>query len=614
MILELETATATPEVEAAASATNTLPQALEWLCNEGVLERADAHRVASAVNSAGARNGDWAAYLRGKIASADLHEAACRAGAPLPVSRMADLPDWNLVLNASGGPLAGPVSRNSVAVIANDQEAREQMRCFVLHAAAAPRAEITAGVTGIVGMGHRVAGIIQVPDDVLKVLFSDWDGRGRKGQAVGASDAALHAEFDALCEDAIRLRASDIHISSNGSTAAIYLRVDGNLEHHRDLTANHARDLVNSVYNTMTEASSVTEGYNPNKPQDSAIERSLSSGLYRFRFSSVPMAPSGFDVTMRVIPIGVSTRRSTPQELGYSPDQEVLLDRMFSRASGMVLFAGTTGSGKSTSMANLIRKLAEDRPGKKIRTVEEPVEIIIPGAYQHPVTRLNDDGSDFLVMLRQLMRSDPDVVMIGEIRDVDTAHMAIQTVRSGHLCVSTIHADGAPLCYDRLVGMGVSRLDLASVNLIAGLVFQTLVPTLCPRCKVPAATIDAAIAPSEVVERLARVRKVNNGTLDGVYVRKEGGCLQCRHRGVHGRTVCAEILRPTTDMLPAIAKGDSRAIWRMWRRTITDDPANMTGRTAFEHAIHKMRLGVVAPEDVELQFRYLDEEPFEDAA
>jgi Type II secretory pathway, ATPase PulE/Tfp pilus assembly pathway, ATPase PilB len=596
-----------------ASSTVNLHPILTWLVEQGDLESLSAAEINEA---AGGDVGELARLLKGSVSTADIHEAAARAKTPLPVVRLADLPDWNVVLNDAQERLGESVRNPKLAIIANDQEAgRTQLRCFIVHTPDTGKAELTAAVTKVIAADLHLAGRIEAPEEVIGVLYGRWDERGRRRLRGDAADPELHAEFDRICEEAIALRASDIHIVSNGSTGAIYLRVDGKLEHYQELPADHALALCTSAYNTLTDASSVNDSFNPNKPQDSAIERHLKVGRYRFRFSSLPTAPSGFDVTLRPMPIGAMRRRLTPTELGFSKDQERLLERLMSRSAGMLLFAGTTGAGKSTSMANLLQKLAEDWPGKKIRTVEEPVELLIPGVSQHPVTRKSDDGHEFKVVLRQLMRSDPDVVMIGEIRDGDTAHVAIQIVRSGHFCISTVHAHGAPLCFDRLGGMGVDRRDLASVNLIAGLVYQKLLPLLCPSCKIEASSLDLAELPHDAVERLKRVKAVNGGTLSGIFLRRPGGCPHCSQRGAMGRTVCAEILQPTLDMLPAIAAGDSREVWRQWRATINHaDPADMTGRTAFEHALWKMRQGLVSPVDLEAEFHYLDEAPFEGGA
>lgn len=582
---------------------------LDWLVQKGALN----HEVAMWARSVAVLNESPLEVLRGKVSWSDLHEACIREGRPLSVVRLAELPEWTTILNDEDGALGYKKRVQRIAVIANDKEVSDgPMRCFIVHAPEATKHEINAALVQILLTGYHYAGSIEVPRELVANVYGEWDGRGkRSANRAGGDVAALHAEFDEICERAIDLKASDIHIASTGNTADIRVRVDGELEHFKELTATQALELCASIYNTLTESTSVKDSFNHNKPLDASVERSLRQGLYRFRFSNMPKAPSGFAVTLRIIPIGVTTKRQSPEQLGYSTDQAVTLERMFAKTAGVILFAGTTGSGKSTSMANFLRKVAEDLPGKKIRSVEEPVEFVIPGVDQHPVTRNSGDRSDFLIMLRQLMRADPDIIMVGEIRDGDTAELAIQAVRSGHLCVSTIHADGAPICYDRLVGMGIGRLDLASVNLVAGLVYQKLVPLLCTSCKVPYAQIRSSRARVSD-DLIQRVERVTGGDVANIYFRAEGGCDQCRQRGATGRTVCAEILRPSPEMLNAISVGDSRTLWRLWRKTIRHDrPDDMTGRTAFEHALYKMRNGLVSPEDVERDFHFLDESLYE---
>jgi type II secretory ATPase GspE/PulE/Tfp pilus assembly ATPase PilB-like protein len=529
---------------------------------------------------------------------------------PQTIARLSDLPDYDVVLTEANGPLGLPRRDTRFALIAHRKD--RIRRCFLV--APEDRTGIAAAIMGAVSAAHQVGwkmvAQLTASPELIALIYRASEGTAT-GVASGSDDLSdLQREFDTLAYSAFKRGASDIHISVRRGIAQIAFRIHGELEHIQDMSEDRARELCAVVYNTLPEAGSTKEGFNPRATQDAVIERSFPEGMIRFRYSGLPLAPAGFDVTLRIIPIGIKTARKSMAELGYSDDQCDLLDRMFGHSSGMILFAGTTGSGKSTSLAHALMAVAEARPGKKIRTVEEPVEYRIEGAYQTPVTRTKGDSSDFLVVLRQLMRADPDIIMVGEIRDADTANLAIQAVRSGHLCVSTIHADGAPICYDRLAGMGIARQDLASVGLIVGLVYQRLVQVLCPHCKVPATQAEQA---NDLKDRsiLDRVRRVA-GSLDGIYFRRDRGCEHCEHRGVIGRTVCAEILRPTPVMLDAIATGHSRELWNHWRRTIRhDNPNDMTGRTAFEHAIWKMRQGIVSPVSVESEFRFLDEQPWE---
>lgn len=454
---------------------------------------------------------------------------------------------------------------------------------------------------------YRVRARMVAPAQAVRALYAQWDGMRAAvparvtGSGVSAHDAPeMMRMFDEIAYAAFRRGASDIHMSRMGEDGTIHYRIHGELELQRRLKGEEIESLCSAIYNTMTEAGSTKENFNPAKPQDGAVERVYAEGLVRFRVSVLPIVPRGFDMTLRIIPIGVTARLRTLPELGYAPDQCAMLERIFARKSGLILFAGTTGSGKSTTLATQMSRLAQDNPGRKLRSLEEPVEYRMPGVAQTPVVRLKGDASDFLVMLRQMMRADPDVLMVGEIRDGDTAILAIQATRSGHLCVSTLHADSAVGCYDRLAGMGVPWQELSGAGLIAGLVYQVLVPSLCPHCRVPM----AASGDAEIVARLARA----GIALDGLYERSPNGCPACEGRGIAGRTVCAEILRPTQAMMADVARGDTVAVYRHWRQTRGGREDCTAGKTAFEHALLKMRAGVLAPRDVERAFHYIDED------
>jgi len=534
----------------------------------------------------------------GKITRTDLIEAQYQAKVTVSVDKLHDMPPWDTLLHVAKatkdviaiGNAADPARRGFVVSVAGTQDKGTETR-------------VMRAMNDLSRQKWRMAGRIYVTADFMRLLESDFDDR-KKGQKA-SNESQLQSDFFKLAHLAFSMRASDIHITCVGGVGQVKFRIDGELETYQDWTEDYTRSLVRTIYNTLPETGSTEVGFSETEKQDAAIEKVFPEGLIRFRFASIPIVPKGFDVTMRIIPVGVDKKQQNMSDLGYSEDQQSDLDRMFAHSSGLIFFLGTTGSGKSTSMAVALEGVARAKPGKKIRTVEQPVEYRIAGAYQ---TSVNREG--FIDMISQLMRMDPDYMMVGETRDNETAAAVLQGARSGHLCVSTLHADGAPLAYDRLQGLGVPRSELASVGLVVGFVYQKLVPVLCKTCKITAHE-HADIHRHDPI--LQRVRKVNDGTLDGIYFANMGGCPECRGRGFKGRTVCAEILRPSVAMLGAISSGDSRELWRAWRATIDHEhPEVMRGRTAFEHAMWKMRQGEVSPVAVESEFRFLDEPPFED--
>lgn len=443
--------------------------------------------------------------------------------------------------------------------------------------------------------------IISVSPELFAVLK---EGRINR-QTVSAEELSdAQRKFDEIAQEALRLNASDIHITVNEGHAKIAFRIDGRLIPQRTLQRTTAEAICRAIYNTFAETGSTKEVFNPNRPLDGMIERKFVSGRVRFRFSSLPIAPSGFDVTLRVIHVEATEMRSL-DKLGYEQEQIDMIRRMFAYSSGMIIVAGATGAGKSTTLATVLRDLAESKPFKKVRTVEEPVEIRIPNVAQTPVLRLNDDGNDFLIMLRQMMRSDPDVIMIGEIRDHDTAALAFNAVRTGHLCATTIHASGVVQTYQRLIGLGVDINDLATYGMILGIIAQTLVPVLCRHCAIPVTE-----SQDEVAKRAIKVF--------GDYaaqVLMEVGCPKCHLTGIVGRTVAAEVMRARDARLfDALRNHDLNEVERVIRGNrrygdIEDILKNgLSGRTAFEHALLKCYRGEVGVKGVEDQFHLLDEE------
>lgn len=546
---------------------------------------------------------------------------------------MSDLPRWDCLLTYQGAPLSHLASPDMVVLAKLPPEyaaatpSSIDWTAFELPLAKAVDAWVLfsrednfrlASIASALRSyrGILIRGVIECDQNLLQAINDSYEAKIRLLTG-SKSESNEHDLFDEIGRDALLRGASDIHITLFEDRTTVAYRIKGELKQIRELSIERGRSLVSSAYNTLAEKGSTKEGFNDRAYQDAVIERVYPEGLVRFRYSGLPIAPAGADITLRLIPIGITQNPKTLQQLGYSEDQCDMLERIFSRSSGMVLIAGTTGSGKSTTLSTVLTGMAKRHPGKKIRTIEEPVEYPIPGAFQTPVLRKEDASgkpaaNPFMVALRQLMRADPDIIMIGEIRDFDTAQLAIQGVRSGHMLVSTIHADGAPICFDRLIGMGVDRNDLASVGLIAGLVYQKLVPMLCEDCKVSYADWIASDDYDEALDR--RIRNVvDEDNLGALFFRNPAGCSSCNHDGIRGREVVAEILRPTPAIGAAVQRSDSRAIWKLWRSTIKHDkPDDMTGRTAFEHAIYKMKRGRVDPRAVEESFRFLDEPVFAD--
>ncbi|WP_018940595.1 GspE/PulE family protein [Thioalkalivibrio sp. K90mix] len=424
-------------------------------------------------------------------------------------------------------------------------------------------------------------------------------------------------EFDKLGRYAFDNGVSDIHIEVTSEQAQILMRQHGRLRHYKDLAPAKATAICSAVYNTMSEAGSTRDSFNERKFQNAVIDRPYDEGRVRFRYASMPVAPNGFNVVLRLLPVGVESAHKSFEDLGYAPAHTQSMQRAMARSSGMVIIAGTTGSGKSTTLKNAMEGVATANPDQKIRTIEEPVEYSIRNTSQTPVVRddKEKDGANsskpFADAIKAAMRADPDRMLVGEIRDKITAELAIQASQTGHGVATTLHAESWSGIFDRLGLLGIQMGVLAQPGLIAGLAYQKLMPVLCEHCKISFHQWVDEQADMEnpkdsgFVDRVRRV--VPDADLVMVYMTGPG-CRQCKGTGITGQTVCAEVVLPTNAMLDAVRHGDVVKLRQLWREQRNDsDPDDMSGRTAFEHALLKMRHGICDPKDVESKFMRLDE-------
>lgn len=270
-------------------------------------------------------------------------------------------------------------------------------------------------------------------------------------------------------EQAVLLGASDIHFESGADHLRIRYRIDGCL-HIMSQQGIHMRDALLSRLKVLARLDIAEKRL----PQDGRIQYPLTDGDVDLRVSSVPTV-HGEKLVIRVL----DHRRTQPslQALGYEPDDEQLLRQALHQPHGMVLMTGPTGSGKTVSLYSCLQLL--NRPEVNISTVEDPCELHLPGVNQ---LNLNERaGLNFATALRALLRQDPDILMVGEIRDEETAAIAIQAAQTGHLVLSTLHTNSAPATLLRLRHMGVSSFSVAASVLLV--VAQRLLRQLCAHCK-----------------------------------------------------------------------------------------------------------------------------------
>ena len=331
-----------------------------------------------------------------------------------------------------------------------------------------------------------------------------------------------------LISEAIREQVSDIHIEVRQDVTRIRFRRHGELYLHSELSSRIGRELAAVAFNRETDHA--IAHFNPLVPQNASMPLFVDGINVRLRLASLP-AHGGFDVVLRVLTIGNEQVISLP-ELGYTVDQIATIKRAINMPCGAVLVAGPTGSGKTTTLAACMQLVS---PQRKIYTIEEPVERLISNATQVPIN-IEKEDRDFASMGRSALRMDPDIIMLGELRDEETARVMIRAAITGHLVLSTIHTNSATAIVTRLVDMGVSPALLGDPNVLDCLICQRLVPKLCPKCSVPLKKSNAPKA------NLERWQQLLGDDSKQARTRGEPNCQYCKNAGIVGRTVIAEIV------------------------------------------------------------------------
>lgn len=408
-----------------------------------------------------------------------------------------------------------------------------------------------------------------------------------------------------LIERAVQAKASDLHIETRGAYAQVFFRVYNERVEQETISTETATAIANVLYSVHADASNKGVAWSKDEVKDTSIERTMTNGgALQIRFHSAPIHPSGnFQMVCRLLVMDGQAAKPL-SEIGYTQAQEQILEDMIVGAQGLVLLVGPTNSGKSTSMQSIARRI-RDRRSKtmKLVTVEDPVEYIIPGACQmgvpHGRRQLEaETGSIYNTLIKATLREDPDAVVVGEIRDAAAADAVKNLVLAGRKIVSTLHVFESMAVFSRLREIGVPESVLYMPGFISGVIYQRLVPVLCPHCSVAfQQAYERGMVEQAVYDRVSHVLDLHEAN---VRVRSLGGCDQCDHMGIVGRTICSEILQPDATFLDLMRKGEVQAARNQWLQN-QELNINGWGVSAVAHGISKIAIGQVDPADVESQ-------------
>ncbi len=403
---------------------------------------------------------------------------------------------------------------------------------------------------------------IKSTDDGFKVSTGDAEA-GNEG-----NDAPIIRLVQQTLTDAFRLKASDIHIEPLETSVRIRYRLDGKLVH----VDSHPKKLLPAMIARLKVMSGTMSIAEKRLPQDGRIQLKMGDKEVDLRVSSVP-SNHGESIVMRILD-KTALLLGLP-ELGFFSDDQAQFEKLLGLPDGIILVTGPTGSGKTTTLYACLNVI--NRPDKKIITVEDPVEYELPGINQVMVKA--EIGMTFAAALRAMLRQAPNIIMIGEIRDLETANIAINASLTGHLVFSTLHTNDAPSAVARLADIGVKPFLIASA--VRSILAQRLVRKLCPICK----------APAELAEKQLRALHLDISRTADSSIFGPTGCEKCRGNGYRGRMGIFELFNIDDEVRSLINTEQSTNQLRRRAR-------ELGMRTLREDGIRKILAGITSAEEV----------------
>lgn len=420
-------------------------------------------------------------------------------------------------------------------------------------------------------VGKKITVAYSLAEDIAKCFnFYKKNLTTRFSNIIKNEEKVAPEITEEILKDALDFNASDIHFEPIGEETVIRFRVDGMLQEMGKISKQYYENIINYL-----KVRSVLRIDEHRSAQDGAIRfKGGSSGEVDVRISIVPVV-DGEKIVLRILSKNISSLGI--DNLGLSSHDQETLESSVRKPFGMIIVSGPTGSGKTTTLYALMRGINSKEIN--ITSIEDPVEYIIPGANQIQVN--TETKLTFAKGLRSIVRQDPDVILVGEIRDKETAEISVNAALTGHLLFSTFHANNASSTIPRLGDMGIERYLLAST--LELIVSQRLLRRICEKCR-----YSEPISKGYLEKIPAKFAKYLNG-IKSVY--KGKGCEACNGTGYKGRVAVFEMIKITPEMQELIIKNaTAREIWEL---------AKKQGSTGmFEDAKNKAELGVTTFSEV----------------
>lgn len=432
-------------------------------------------------------------------------------------------------------------------------------------------------------IGREVIFAVATPTAISKLLKANYGvedeaaaaadefkviGEGGEEEVAEAGDAPIIKMVTNMLLDSFKMRASDIHIEPLETSLRVRFRIDGKLVE----VDNHPKRLLPAIVarvKVMSGSMSIAE---KRMPQDGRIQMRIGGKEVDLRVSTVP-SNHGESIVMRIL--DKSSLLLGLGQLGFYSDDQDTMGRLMELPDGIILVTGPTGSGKTTTLYACLNHI--NKPDRKIITVEDPVEYQLAGINQVMVK--TDIGMTFAAALRAMLRQAPNIIMVGEIRDAETANIAINAALTGHLVFSTLHTNDAPSAVARLADIGVQRFLIASA--VRAILAQRLVRTLCKECK----------ASGMLSENEMRMLNIDASQIEGSSIMAPQGCDNCRQGGYRGRLGIYEMFNVDDEVRHLINQNLSTPQLRRRAR-------ELGMRTLREDGIRKVLAGTTSASEV----------------
>jgi type IV pilus assembly protein PilB len=413
----------------------------------------------------------------------------------------------------------------------------------------------------------------EAADVIQKKIGEDIDlglefGDGAEAAAVDEADAPIVRLVSMLLIEAHRAGASDIHLEPLDKKFRVRFRIDGVLQ-EMQAPPKRLQSAIISRLKIMTGSMSIAE---KRLPQDGRIQVRIKKKPLDLRVSTIP-TNHGESMVMRLL--DKSSLKLGLPELGFFSEEQESLERLIKLPDGILLVTGPTGSGKTTTLYACLNYI--NKPDRKIITIEEPIEYQMTGINQVQVN--TDVGMTFPAALRSMLRQAPNIIMIGEIRDLETASIATNASLTGHLVFSTLHTNDAPSAVARLIDLGVQPFLVASS--VRAVLAQRLIRRLCSNCKQPVELTDTEL----------RALGIEPGQISEAQVMKPVGCEQCRQIGYRGRMGIFEIFVIDDEVRHMINKRSPTFVLRQRAR-------ELGMRTLREDGVRKVLAGLTSADEV----------------